>query len=68
MLKMDLKTLINGTMATMAFTLPMDAGHDHKITLSAEQVTTLKGGGMVTGIMSTNDMSHTHTYTIGCSG
>jgi hypothetical protein len=67
MLKASLKTHINGAMSTMAFTLPMDGGHVHTITLTAGQVTMLKGGGMVTGITSTNDMNHTHVYTIGCS-
>jgi len=66
-LKMDLKTLINGTMSTMDFTLPMDVGHTHKIKLTAEQVTTLKGGGTVMGILSTTDNSHSHTYSITCA-
>src|SRR5262249_51864410 len=71
-LTMDLKTLINGSMATMEFTVPADgptgmATHTHKITLMAAQVTTLKGGGMVTGVMSTTDEQHNHVYTIACS-
>jgi hypothetical protein len=65
-LKMDLKTLINGTMSTMAFTVPdAGSGHTHKFTLTAAQVTTLKGGGTVTGIVT--DGMHTHTYTLACS-
>jgi hypothetical protein len=80
MLKMSLKTLINGTaasMASMEFTLPSDGqggGHVHKIKLSAQQVTMLKGGGMVTGLVTYDTMEgeathatgHTHTYTISC--
>lgn len=65
-LKMSLKTLINGTMSTMEFTLPDDGGHVHKITLTAQQVTTLKGGGMVPGVESTTDGGHKHTYTLSC--
>jgi len=68
-LKADLKMLINGASATMEFTLPNENGHVHKITLTAAQVTMLKGGGMVTGVTSTSDgqPAHTHVYTIGCS-
>ncbi len=70
-LKTDLAAHINGSMATMEFTLPADGptapGHTHKITLTATEVTTLLGGGMVTGKVSTTDASHSHTYTIGCS-
>lgn len=69
MLKMNLKMLINGNMSTMMFTLPKDGlgqGHVHTITLTAAQVTTLKGGGMVTGIKSSMDEAHDHTYTISC--
>lgn len=66
-LKMDLKSLINGNMSTMAFTVPPDApaGHTHKFTLTAAQVTTLKANGMVTGVIT--DGQHTHTYTITCT-
>jgi hypothetical protein len=66
-LKADLKAHINGATATMEFTLPMDGNHVHKITLTAQQVTTLKGGGMVTGVTSTQDNTHTHVYTISCA-
>jgi len=76
-LKMGLKTLINGSaagMGSMEFTLPSDAGHVHKIKLSAQQVTTLKGGGMVTGVETydmtegeaTHNTGHHHEYTITC--
>ncbi|HYQ25784.1 MAG TPA: hypothetical protein VER04_01155, partial [Polyangiaceae bacterium] len=65
-LKNDLKTLINGAMSTMDFTLPMDKSHTHTIKLTAQQVTNLKAGMMVTGIVSTGP-NHTHTYTIGCT-
>lgn len=69
-LKADLKTLINGATATMKFTVPSDGqggGHTHTFSLTAAQVTTLKGGGMVTMIKTDTDATnHTHTYTIGC--
>jgi len=43
-------------------------GHTHTFTLTAAQVTTLKGGGMVTGITTATDATgHTHTYTIACA-
>jgi len=64
---MDLETHINGATATMAFTLPQENDHSHTITLTAEQVTTLKGGGEVTGIMSSEDGNHTHEYTLSCT-
>jgi hypothetical protein len=69
-LKMDLKMLINGNMATMEFTLPGEGqgNHTHKLKLTAEQVTTLKGGGMITGKVTEADATgHTHTYTISCA-
>lgn len=78
-LKADLKALINGATATMEFTVPSDTGqngaHVHKIKLSAQQVAMLKGGGMVTGVVTfdttqgegTHATGHTHTYTISCA-
>lgn len=69
MLVMNLKAHINGAMATMAFTLPSagpNGGHTHTLTFTAQQITTLKGGGMVTGVVSSNDGNHTHTYTVSC--
>jgi hypothetical protein len=70
MLKADLKMHINGTTATMAFTLPSDGmpAHTHTLTLTMPEVMMLKGGGMITGKKSSNDSNHDHTYTIGCSG
>jgi hypothetical protein len=69
---MDVKALINGSMATMDFTVPADgpmgmATHTHKFHLEAAQVATLKAGGMVTGIKTTMDEQHDHTYTITCA-
>ena len=80
-LKTNIKMLINNTAANMAsaeFTVPSDGqggGHVHKFKLTAAQVTTLKGGGMVTGIVTydttegeaTHATGHTHTYTIACA-
>lgn len=66
-LKMKLKDLINGNMGTMEFTVPMDSGHDHKFKLTAEQVTTLKGGGTVEGVTTLPDgTNHMHTYKLSC--
>ena len=70
MLKMNLKTFINMAVAdTTEFTVPSDGvggGHIHKFKLTSQQITMLKGGGMVTGIVTTEDDDHTHTYTISC--
>jgi hypothetical protein len=65
---MDLKNHINGATAMMPFTLPLEGQtpHPHTITLTMQQVMTLRGGGMVTGIVSSNDDDHTHEYTIAC--
>jgi hypothetical protein len=75
-LKMGLKTHINGAMSSMEFTVPGDGqgNHVHKFKLTAAQVTTLKGGGMVTGVITFDTMEgeathatgHTHTYTLSC--
>jgi hypothetical protein len=65
---MDLKTFINTAMPGVTkFTVPADNpnNHTHDLTLTAEQISTLKGGGMVTGVMTSND-GHSHTYTISC--
>jgi len=71
-LKDDLKAHINGSTATMKFTLPSDGpsapGHVHTITLTAAEVTTLLAKGTVTGKANDSDSTgHTHTYTIGCA-
>ncbi len=57
---------INGAMATMPFTLPDDQMHTHTITLTQVQVDTLRSGGTATGVVSSNESMHTHTYTIEC--
>jgi hypothetical protein len=64
----DLVMHVNGATATMAFTLPMDGNpmHMHTITLTQQQVDTLRGGGSVTGVVSSTDSMHSHTYTISC--
>ena len=41
-------------------------GHTHMITLTAANLATLRGGGMV-DVLSTNTSSHTHTYRISCT-
>jgi hypothetical protein len=41
-------------------------GHTHMITLTAANLATLRGGGMV-DILSTNNSAHTHTYRIRCT-
>jgi hypothetical protein len=65
MLKMNLKTFINTAVAdTTEFTVP--GNHTHKFKLTAQQITTLKGGGMVTGVVTSTDSNHSHTYTISC--
>jgi hypothetical protein len=70
MLKMDLKTFINMAVAdTTEFTVPMggQGDHVHKFKLTAQQITMLKGGGMVTGIKTATDTTgHIHEYTIVC--
>ena len=69
MLKMDLKTFINTATPATTFTVPKEGqgeGHIHTFTLTAEQITTLKGGGMVTNIETSEDENHTHVYTISC--
>jgi hypothetical protein len=65
---MDLKNHINGATATMMFTLPAEGQtpHTHTITLTAMQVMTLKSGGMVTGVESSEGDDHSHEYTISC--
>lgn len=70
MLKADLKMLINGNMATMAFTLPKDGmapGHTHTLTFTMDEIMKLKSGMMITGKKSSMDSQHDHTYTIGCT-
>jgi hypothetical protein len=42
------------------------AGHTHMVTLTAANLATLRGGGMV-DVPSTNDSQHTHTYRIRCT-
>lgn len=44
------------------------ASHDHTVTITADQFTTLKGGGsvMVTSTPGTNGLDHTHVVTISC--
>jgi hypothetical protein len=70
MLKMDLKTFINMAVADVTeFTVPNEgqgAGHTHKLKLTAQQLASLKGGGMATGVKTSMDENHTHTYTIVC--
>lgn len=70
MLKMDLKTFINMAVAdTTEFTVPGDGmgDHTHKFKLTAQQIMTLKGSGMVAGIVTAEDATaHEHTYTITC--
>jgi hypothetical protein len=63
---MMLATHINGGMATMEFELANEMNHIHTITLTQQQVDMLRAGGMVMGVVSTNDNNHTHTYTIEC--
>jgi hypothetical protein len=58
---------INGNNATTALTLPSENNHVHTITLTADQVNTLRAGGTVTGIVSSNVFNHTHTYTVSCA-
>jgi hypothetical protein len=66
---LDLTNHINGGSATMAFTLPQDGfpAHTHTITLTAGEVETLRSGGTVTGIVSSETNNHTHTYIITCA-
>ncbi|HEY6477784.1 MAG TPA: hypothetical protein VI456_14495 [Polyangia bacterium] len=42
------------------------AGHMHMIMLTADNLATLRGGGMV-DVPSTNVDAHTHTYRIRCT-
>jgi len=57
---------INSGNPTMSIDLPMDLGHFHTITLTSNEVTTLRAGGTVTGKVSSST-GHTHTYTISCA-
>jgi hypothetical protein len=42
------------------------ADHDHTITITAAQMATLKAGGMVT-VMSTTNLAHSHPVTVMCA-
>jgi hypothetical protein len=59
---------IDGDQSTMAFTLATEFGHTHTITLTEPQVTTLRNGGTVNGVVSSlgGNTPHTHTYIVSC--
>jgi hypothetical protein len=42
------------------------AGHMHAVTLTAANLATLRGGGMVS-VLSTLVATHTHTFTVSCT-
>jgi hypothetical protein len=42
-------------------------GHNHTLTFTADQLGMLESGGTVTGLVSSSDNGHTHTYTISCA-
>jgi len=58
-------TRINSGMP-LTFTFAGMDGHSHTLTFTEAELTTLRGGGMVAGKVSSSDNAHTHTYTIEC--
>lgn len=61
-------TVLNATTDQMLTTSSAGPapGHTHMITLTAANLATLRGGGMV-DVLSTNVSQHTHTYRIRCT-
>jgi len=70
--RMTLVGMINSG-APLVFTLPEEGTntHDHTLTFTAQQLTTLRNGGTVATITSSTDgptaNQHTHTYSIECA-
>lgn len=62
-LEIPKEDIINGS--TKVYTLIGATGHDHMITLTSENFTTLKNNNAITIATSTN-AGHTHAITIGC--
>src|SRR6266700_624713 len=65
-------TILNST-TNQTFQSGTTGGHTHSVTLTAANLTTLRGGGMVTvtaGVATLTDggacNGHTHTYVVGC--
>jgi hypothetical protein len=52
--------------SAQTFTTTVTQGHSHQITLSPADLSTIKGGGMVT-VASTIASSHQHSYTVSCT-
>ena len=64
--QLNLKLWINSGHPTAEFELPA-TDHTHVIQLTIDQVDTLRGGGTVTGILSSESQAHTHTFMIACA-
>lgn len=65
---MNLMMMITTAMPGTGFVLQGPDMHSHTLTLSEADLMTLANGGELTGVMSSNDSGHTHTYTISCAG
>jgi len=64
---LNMVTQIRAATNGVSLTLPMETdGHTHALPLTQAHLATLRGGGMLTGIVSSTFTGHNHTYAIQC--